>query len=135
VQLLSRHESAGADVTLGIFPTDRPEKLCPVEMDATGRILAMTDKPAQPKAMNTWGCACWSPSFTQFMHDYLAWIAPPGSEVVLASVLRAAMADGLAVYGHFFPHGEYIDIGTPDDLVMAVRRFSHLLSAPPGAQT
>lgn len=124
--LVSSHRKTAADVTLGIFPTSRPHKLCPVRLDADGRVLDMTDKPAVTDLMNTWGCACWAPRFTQFMHTYLASIFPPSSEVVLADVFRAAMADGLALRGVSFSDGEYIDIGTPDDLVAAVHRFSKL---------
>lgn len=124
VQILEYHRQAGADVTLGIFPTDQPEKLCPVQMDESGNILDMIDKPAQSDIKNTWGCACWSPRFTQFMHSFLANLAPPSREIVLADVFRAAIQRGLPVRGVLFEQGEYIDVGTPDDLVRAVRRFS-----------
>jgi glucose-1-phosphate thymidylyltransferase len=123
-RLLKRHLKTKADVTLGIFPTDRPHKLCPVEMDDAGRVLGMTDKPARTELQNTWGCACWSPRFTGFMHDFLSSTAPPSREVVLASVFQAAIDEDLAVHGLSFAGGEYIDVGSPDDLVVAVRRFS-----------
>jgi glucose-1-phosphate thymidylyltransferase len=123
-RLVSRHRDLQADVTLGVFPTDQPQRLSPVQMEADGRVLAITDKPAHTSTMNTWGCACWSPRFSRLMHDYLGSIAPPQREVVLADVFQHAMAKGLRVYGLFFADGEYIDIGTPDDLVVAVRRFS-----------
>lgn len=123
-RLLCQHRDSGCDVTLGIFPTDRPEKLCPVKLDRDGRVIGMTDKPPHSDIMNTWGCACWSPSFTEFMHCYLAQASSSHQEVVLASVFRAAIEAGLGVEGLFFADGEYIDIGTPEDLVMAVRRFS-----------
>ncbi|RME45922.1 MAG: dTDP-glucose pyrophosphorylase [Chloroflexi bacterium] len=124
VRMLARHQETHADVTLGIFPTDRPEKLCPVKLDETGKVLGMTDKPTHSEIKNTWGCACWSPRFTGFMHDFLTALAPPSKEVVLADVFRAAIQEGLAVQGVYFEDGEYIDVGTPDDLVLAVRRFS-----------
>ena len=123
-QMVARQAEVKADVTLGIFPTDQPQRLCPVVMDEQGRVLSMTDKPVHTDVMNTWGCACWSPSFTEFMQGFLSTIAPPSQEVVLASVFRAAIEEGLAVHGVFFEEGEYIDVGTPDDLVIAVRRFS-----------
>jgi glucose-1-phosphate thymidylyltransferase len=122
--MLARHRTTEADVTLGIFPTDHPHKLCPVKLDPDGHVLSMTDKPTHTDIMNTWGCACWSPRFSEYMHNYLASIAPPSNEVVLADVFQAAIASGLAVHGPFFETGDYIDIGTPDDLVVAVRRFS-----------
>lgn len=123
-RLWENHVRSGADVTLGIFPTERPEKLCPVELDSTGLVLGMTDKPVRPTFNNTWGCAVWSPQFTEFMHQFLVAQMPPGREIVLADVFRAAMAGGLSLRGLHFAEGEYLDIGTPDDLALAVRRFS-----------
>lgn len=124
-RLLDQHRENGSDVTLGIFPTKHPEKLCPVEMDDKGRVTGMTDKPAHSAIMNTWGCACWSPTFTKFMHQFLKQGHLEDRETVLASVFRAAITAGLVIDGVFFDEGEYIDIGTPEDLVVAVRRFSH----------
>jgi glucose-1-phosphate thymidylyltransferase len=123
-KLVHAHDLTGADVTLGIFSTEHPEKLCPVLLDDSGRVLDMTDKPVKPTLRNTWGCACWSPSFTDFMHEYLCGLGQPGSEVVLADVFRAAIKADLNVRGVSFENGEYIDVGTPEDLVVAVHRFS-----------
>ena len=135
-RMLARHVETGADVTLGVFPTQQPQRFCPVELDDQGRVLSMTDKPSHTEVMNTWGCACWSPRFTGFMHNFLSSIAHPltewspgaqaerDKEVVLASVFKAAIANGLEMQSVFFQEGEYIDVGTPDDLVIAVQRFS-----------
>lgn len=123
-RLASEQQATGADIVLGIFPTDHPEKLCPVLLDDSGRVLDMTDKPKQTELRNCWGCACWSPVFTDFMHHYLCSLENHRREVVLADVFRAAMEAGLNVRGVFFEQGEYIDVGTPDDLVVAVHRFS-----------
>lgn len=122
--LVCAHDTNGADVTLGIFPTDHPEKLCPVLLDDSGRVLDMTDKPKHTDLRNAWGCASWSPSFTDFMHYYLCSLEQPRKEVVLADVFRAAMREGMDIRGLYFGQGEYIDVGTPDDLVIAVHRFS-----------
>jgi len=123
-RLLEDHRSTGSAVTLGIFPTNRPEKLCPVELDPTGRVIGMTDKPRRPQFQNTWGCATWSECFTDFMHRHLCGQTVSNGEIVLADIFRAAIAEGLSVRGLFFESGEYVDIGTPDDLALAVRRFS-----------
>lgn len=124
-RLLAHQKKRRCDVTLGIFPTDRPQKLCPVQLDAAGKVTGMTDKPKDSTIMNTWGCACWSPRFTEFMHQFLAQSTTEDREEVLATVFRAAIGAGLAIDGVFFEDGEYIDIGTPEDLVVAVRRFSN----------
>ncbi|MHB0875605.1 MAG: sugar phosphate nucleotidyltransferase [Anaerolineae bacterium] len=123
-QMYASHVQSGADVTLGVFPTDQPQRLCPVQMDSKHTVTGMTDKPAHTEQMNTWGCACWSPRFSDFMHEYLLAQTPGAAEVVLASVFRAAIEKGLLVRGVEFAGGEYIDVGSPGDLVLAVRRFS-----------
>ena len=123
-QMLKQHFLSKADVTLGVFPTDRPEKLCPVDMNAEGEVTWMVDKPEHSEIKNTWGCACWSQSFTELMHAYLLVQTPPTREIVLADVFREAILKGLKVHSLFFQTGEYIDIGTPDDLVDAVHRFN-----------
>ncbi len=122
--MLAKLNATGADVTLGVFPTDQPNKLCVVDINEAGDVLGMIDKPAQTHLRQAWGSACWSPRFTDFMHNYLC-LQPVGSrEVVLADVFRAAMQAGLLVNGIHFKEGEYIDIGTPDDLAAAMHRFS-----------
>ncbi|MGB3561171.1 MAG: sugar phosphate nucleotidyltransferase, partial [Geitlerinemataceae cyanobacterium] len=131
VQLLARHRETRADVTLGIFSTDRPYKLSPVTLTASGQVLDIVDKPAQTDVMNTWGCACWEPSFTELMHTYLSAKIPTQQETTLTDVFQAAMTAGLSVRGVHFTHGEYIDVGTPDDLVQAVHRFSKVSTEDP----
>lgn len=123
-RLLKFHQRTKADISLGIFPTDRPEKLCPVDLDNSGKVVTMIDKPVQTTIMNTWGSACWSPRFSDYMHQFLQAMAPPSKEVVLASVFLGAIQEGLLVNGFLFDEGEYIDIGTPEDLADAVHRFS-----------
>lgn len=129
VQLVESHRETQADVTLGIFPTDKPEKLCVVDLDDTGRVLGMIDKPKKTNLRQTWGCACWSPSFTHFMHEYLTAIRESDAmkgEVVLADVFLAALHQGLSIRGIYFKDGEYLDVGTPEDLLIAVHRFSEI---------
>ena len=130
-QLLAKHRDKNADLTLGIFPTQCPEKLCPVRLDASDRILTMTDKPPHSDIMNTWGCAVWGAGFSEFMHRYLEASVPNDGETCLADVFLTAIDEGLSVFGHFFSDGEYIDIGTPIDLVVAVRRFSKTAMSVP----
>jgi len=123
--LLSQHRSKKADLTLGIFPTDHPEKLCPVKLDQADRVLTMTDKPTNSEIKNTWGCGVWDSKFSEFMHKYVKSSSSNGGETILADVFMAAIEKGLSIFGLFFVDGEYIDIGTPDDLVQAVSRFSN----------
>ena len=123
-RMLAQHRYNRADLTLGVFPTGKPEKLCPVQLDDSNRVLTMQDKPSNSNIMNTWGCCIWESIFSEFMHDFLKALPPGNGEIYMADVFMSAIKEGLSVFGHFFSEGEYIDIGTPDDLVMAVKRFS-----------
>jgi glucose-1-phosphate thymidylyltransferase len=67
------------------------------------------------------------------MHEYLATAAEankqdagnnrPERELFVGDVIQAAIHDGLRVEAVLFPNGTYLDVGTPDDLVRAVRNF------------
>ena len=124
-QLLSHQQKVESDITLGVFSTDRPQKLCVVELGSDGRVLYLEDKPAQTKLTTSWGCACWTPRFTEFMHGFLhdKSISSGSREIVLADVFQAAMDEGMKVHGVYFEGGEYIDMGTPDHLMQTVGRF------------
>lgn len=123
-RLLAAHESQRADLTLGLFPTTKPERFGMVAFDQTGRMLYTIDKPAQSDLTFMWGLACWSPVFTNFMSRYIENIKAPAKEVVLGDIFQRALEQQLNVRVLPFSEGEYIDIGNPEELVAAVQRFS-----------
>ncbi len=122
--LLKHHSSADADITLGVFRTDSPEKMDVVLADSDGRVRGLRIKqPADGNNM-AWILAAWSPLFTKFMHDYLADQPKCGSsEIYVGSVIVAALEAGLVADAFEIPDGECTDIGTPDDLAKIRRRF------------
>lgn len=136
VQLLARQATTQADVVLGLFPTNQPQKAGMVDFDTTGRVRLIVEKPHETDLRYMWGIAVWAPTFTQFMHEYIVVIEsgkvrseaadklPPQSEIPIGDVIQAAIYKGLRVEAEVFPQGSYLDIGTPDDLVRAVRDFS-----------
>ncbi len=125
VRLLARQAVSQADVVLGLFPTDQPQKAGMVDFDTAGRVRSIIEKPPQSNLRYMWGTAVWTPKFTQFLHDYLAaQSTPPPREIPIGDVIQAAIASGLQVSAEAFPNGSYLDIGTPEDLVRAVRNFS-----------
>lgn len=136
VQLLARQATTQADVVLGLFPTNQPQKAGMVDFDTTGRVQLIVEKPRETDLRYMWGIAVWTPAFTQFMHEYIVVIESgkvrseaadnlaPQSEIPIGDVIQAAIYQGLRVEAEVFPQGSYLDIGTPDDLVRAVRDFS-----------
>jgi glucose-1-phosphate thymidylyltransferase len=118
-QLLDFHFRAGADLSLGVFPTDDARASAPVLLDRTGGVLAIVDKPEAPPAQNTWGIAVWSPAFSALLHDFVeaAERRGIGTELVLSDVFVSAMTAGLTVRGLLFESGAYHDIGTPAGIV------------------
>lgn len=136
VPLLERLAASGAEVVLGLFPTDRPQKVDMVQVDEQGHIQAIVIKPQQTDLHYTWLIAAWRPAFTRFMHEFLASASPQealaqaaGSgtrqrELYVGDVLQAAIERGMQVEGILFPEGAYLDIGTPDDLAKAIAQYS-----------
>ncbi len=122
-RLVAHHQAREADLTLGIFDTDTPWKFSPVKLDDEGRVVYNVDKPCQTDLYNTWGICCWGPRFTELMHHFLAQIAQKDREVVLSEVFGEALRQDLAVYGLYFADGQYLDIGTADELDTALRKF------------
>jgi glucose-1-phosphate thymidylyltransferase len=136
VQLLARQAATNADVVLGLFPADQPQKCDMVDVDNEGRVRRIVIKPLETHLRYTWMIAVWTPVFTRFMHGYLVAIqkvserddagnnALEQRELFVGDVIQAAIHDDLRVETVVFPDGTYLDIGTPDNLVKAVCNFA-----------
>ncbi|MBF1990426.1 nucleotidyltransferase family protein [Fischerella thermalis] len=129
-KVLARQQGTQADVVLGLFPTDQPEKAGMVDFNDTGRVQQIIEKPRQSDLRYMWGIAVWTPAFTQFLHEYLIPLKanpnlPQLSEVPIGDVIQAAITQGFHVQAEVFADGTYLDIGTPNDLVRAVQQLSH----------
>ena len=139
VQLLGRQAATNADVVLGLFPAYQPQKCDMVDVDNEGRVRRIVIKPLETHLRYTWMIAVWTPVFTRFMHEYLSAIykvserddagnnALEQRELFVGDVIQAAIHDDLRVEAVLFPDDTYLDIGTPDDLVKAVRTTGVLL--------
>jgi glucose-1-phosphate thymidylyltransferase len=119
-KLVEHHQTSGADITLGLFPTDTPHKFGMVVLNDTGEIVDFIDKPRQTDLKLMWGCAAWSAKFTQFMHDYLINLPMPNNEVVLSDIFLAALQAGHQFEAFQIEAGHYHDIGTPESFQTAV---------------
>ena len=119
-RLLDELGATGADVVLGLFSTERPEKGDMVDLAPDGRVRSLVIKSATTGLRTGWAAAAWTPAFTAFLHDEVrrGGEGPPdGGELHLGHVLCRAIDAGRDVRGVSFPNGRYVDIGTPDELV------------------
>lgn len=121
-RLRTFYQSSKADLVLGLFPTNEPERLGPVILEGD-RVTAVYDKCAEPPARNTWGVAIWGPAFSELIHSSLPRSVDPMRELVLGNYFQLAVQNGLAVKGMLFEDGAYVDLGTPQ----GIRLFSELL--------
>lgn len=112
----------GADLTLGVFPVEEPERFGPVEVAPDGTILRILDKPPHREVKTVWGVCAWAESFTRFCAgwDAVAERERP-AERVLGNAFEAARKAGLVVNACALEDGVYLDIGTPRGLREALR--------------
>lgn len=123
--LLDHHRHSKADLTLGLYPTKESWRFGMVEFDAHNRAIRCIDKPANTNLENMWGNACWEPAFSQLLHREITALGQsPDREIVLGDYFQKAIDAGMNVSVVPFKHGEYLDIGTPQDLETTVRKFS-----------
>ena len=135
-RLLTRLENGRADVVINLLPFEHPHKGGMVDFDSKGRVRLIVEKPQQSDLRYSWCAAVWTPVFTQFMHEYLVAIeverkayhstnqSLPRREIPIGDLIQAAIDNGLQVEAELFEDEPYLDIGTPADLLRAVRRFA-----------
>lgn len=121
-RLLAHLSDSHADVVLGVVWVEQPDKSGMVDIDEAGSVRLIVEKPKQSDLCYSWFTAAWMPSFTEFLHQYLIGIELPAQEVMLADVMQAAIASGLKVEVEIFENGSFLDVGTPEGLVQAVRQ-------------
>jgi glucose-1-phosphate thymidylyltransferase len=119
-QLLNQQQVTGADLVLGLFKTDKPEKADMVVFDRNGRLKDIIIKPKESQQIYTWIIAVWTPVFTQFMHDYLndenSTLNHTHNELHIGDVVRAAIQAEMKTSYVQFDSGSFLDIGTPAEL-------------------
>jgi glucose-1-phosphate thymidylyltransferase len=126
-RLIEHQVKSGADVVLGLFPTDQPQDTDVVAFDDRDRIVQILTKPKHTILSHTWGIAIWTPTFTQFIHDYLAGLPIPTSdtrELFVGDVVQAGIKRGLRVEGIHVSDTPFLDIGTPGNLARAIHEAS-----------
>jgi glucose-1-phosphate thymidylyltransferase len=126
-QLLSYQTTSDADILLGLFPADQPEKMDMVDVEENGRVRAIVIKPPQTQLQYSWAVAIWTPVFTQFLHNYLAndkTLVATQPELSVGHVIEAAASAGLRVEGFPVSGEPYLDIGSSEGLANATTRFA-----------
>ncbi|MBA2485651.1 MAG: dTDP-glucose pyrophosphorylase [Nitrospira sp.] len=135
-QLIDAQERTGAEVVLGLHRVYNPRVWDMIDCEADGRVRSLAMKPVSTTLTYGWCCAVWTPAFSAFLHRFLradethrdlAHLAnranDPGGDLAMGVVLQAALKVGLPMQSVIFPDDTYIDIGTPENLVKAVRQF------------
>jgi glucose-1-phosphate thymidylyltransferase len=119
-QLIVQQQVTGADLVLGLFKTDKPEKADMIAFDSDGGLQDIIIKPKQSSLIYTWIMAVWTPKFTQFMFDHLNHIKPETAdntnELHIGDVVRAAIKADIKTSYLQFDAGSFLDIGTPAEL-------------------
>jgi glucose-1-phosphate thymidylyltransferase len=129
-RLLARLEAGGADLALGLYEAHDPRAMDMVECDAHGFVRDIQLKPQVSAQRLAWLCAAWLPSFSDFLHDFMArqrgastragfGAIDASGDLPMGAVIKAAVDAGLRVAGVPFAGERYVDIGTPHALASA----------------
>jgi len=124
-QLLEYQAAKEIDVVMGLFPCKRSLKADMVALADNGRVERVVIKPGETNLQYSWAVAVWTPVFTRFMHEYLSAIGEKAArqpELFVGDVFNAAIQKGLRVEGVLVSDKPFLDIGTDDELLEAVKR-------------
>ena len=122
-RLLARRSETSSDIILGLFPANHPSKEDTVDFNSSGIVQDITLRPSESALPYTWGVAVWSPNFTEFLHGWVRDNRDRGArdELTAGHAIKAAVRAGLRVDALILNEEPYLDIGTPDDLLRAVK--------------
>ena len=124
VQLLAKQAKTDADVVLGLFKADSPQKADMVDFKSGGKVTDIVIKSKQTTLTYCWALACWTPRFTEYLHQYIAKKKDQKednqSEIFVGDVIRQAMCEGFNVNSVAFNDGSFVDIGTIAGLKKAI---------------
>ena len=116
--------------TIAAQPNPQVGLLDMVAVTAEGVVERIDIKPARTDLTESWGVALWTPTFSRFMHDWLATNNYPDSsqarhrerEISVGHVINAALEASLTVRAVIVSDKPYLDIGTPGNLMRAIRK-------------
>lgn len=126
--LLAQQKQTGADVVLGLFKTNNPQKGDLVDVGLQKRVKRIVVKPKQTSLTLAWTIAVWTPAFSRYLHEFVTTekqepgLYPKGSECFIGDVMQQAINDGLQIEGVTFEEGKFVDIGTFPELQAVMKR-------------
>ena len=112
-------ESKDADVVLGLFPTNTPQKFGMVKCDSKGTVIKIIDKPKRSKLKYMWGVIVWQPVFTEFLNDQVN-----QGQMDFAQILNSGLASGMNFKGVKFKRSKYLDLGTFEELKKLYEKYT-----------
>lgn len=110
-QILAEMEASGADLVLGLFPTDTPEKFGMVEFSEDGSVVQIIDKPETTDLTHMWGIIAWSGAFTEHLHRCVEDGIPD-----FAEIMNLGIDCGLVARSRIIQGGLYADLARYDDV-------------------
>jgi glucose-1-phosphate thymidylyltransferase len=131
-RLIERQAAAGADLVLGMFPTERFRTTDMVELGPDGQVVRIEVRPESTALRFNWLIAVWGPAFTRFLHEAVRATPAGEGELQLGAMMQAAVTAGLRVEGLEIPEGAWRDVGTPEGLAAAQRELARIPGGPPG---
>jgi glucose-1-phosphate thymidylyltransferase len=100
------------DAMFCLFKATRPQKSGMTRLNDQDEILEIVDKPVKTDLIWMWGTIIWKPSFNEFMHHCIT----QQQIYDYGTMMNEALKAGLKFGGVKFEDGEYIDLGTMDDV-------------------
>jgi dTDP-glucose pyrophosphorylase len=125
-RLLERQGATGADLVLGLFPTERHRTTDMVDCGPDGRVRRIEIRPETTALRFNWLIAVWTPTFTGLLREAVCSSPQDGAELQIGAVVRSAVEGGLHVQGVELPGGWYRDIGTPEELASAIKENARI---------
>jgi glucose-1-phosphate thymidylyltransferase len=137
VQLLNKQRDCRADLVLGLFPANHPQRADMVELDDEGSVCGIRIKSSRSHLQYAWIIAVWTSLFTHFMHEFVLsrlervnsdkrkGNMPDSTEIFIGDVIQAAIDSKLQLKSVIFTEGSFIDIGTPNDFARAIKIHSN----------
>src|SRR6187549_1507159 len=89
-RLVERQAAAGADLVLGLFPTERFRTTDMVEVGPDGRVLRVEVRPETTSLRFNWLIAVWGPAFTAFLHEAVRRALAGEGELQIGAVVQGA---------------------------------------------